>query len=186
MTKAEFRRTLRERLRAPDETRGEKSRAIAAFAAAHPALARSRCIALFSALPTEPDLSDLLKLERRRFCYPRVTGEQMDFVEVQTLGDLLASSWHPAIREPSSSITNVVSPAEIDLIFVPALAYSKDGHRLGQGGGFYDRYLPKLSSHAVKIGICFAMQIFDAVPGEAHDQNVDAIITEEGLIEPTV
>jgi 5-formyltetrahydrofolate cyclo-ligase len=69
-----------------------------------------------------------------------------------------------------------------DLIFVPGLAFSKDGHRLGRGAGFFDRLLASRAARAFKIGICFSFQLVDAVPTERHDIEMDMIVTDEGVL----
>ena len=70
---------------------------------------------------------------------------------------------------------------KLDLIFVPGVAFDIKKGRIGYGGGFYDRVLVK--TEAFKIGVAFSFQIFKKLPLEAHDQRVDVIITEKGLIE---
>jgi 5-formyltetrahydrofolate cyclo-ligase len=184
MTKAELRREMRTRLAALGPGRVEKSQAIVAALARHPSLAKRSqpgCIALFSPLPSEPDIELLWEGAPGRFCYPRVAGGALEFVEVEKIADLTPSSWHPQIREHSHAAARIVPPAEIDTILIPGLAFTKSGHRLGRGGGFYDRYLALLPSTSCKIGVCFALQLVEDLPFEPHDQRMNAIVTEEGL-----
>lgn len=183
MTKAELRREMRQRLQTLSETRTEKSRAISAAIAAHPAFARGNRIAMFSPLPSEPDIEWLWKEGARGFCYPRVVGQEVEFVDVQRLDDLAPAAWNPAVREPAFTTARIIPPAEIDLILVPGLAFTRDGRRLGRGGGFYDRFLAQLPARAVKLGVCFDRQVVEALPSEAHDQRMDAVMTESGLAE---
>jgi 5-formyltetrahydrofolate cyclo-ligase len=178
VTKADLRREMRARLRTLGESRAEKSRAIVAAIVAHPACARSGVIALFDPLPGEPDVGLLWEKGARDFCYPRVAGDEIEFLRVREPGDLAAAAWHPGIREPRLPEERIVAPAEIQLILVPGLAFTRDGHRLGRGGGFYDRYLAKLPPGTVKIGVCFEMQIVTAIAPESHDVRVDSVITE--------
>ena len=65
-----------------------------------------------------------------------------------------------------------------DLVLVPGLAFSRAGHRLGRGGGFYDRFLSGRARNAHKLGICFASQLLDRIPIEEHDAVLDAVITD--------
>lgn len=65
-----------------------------------------------------------------------------------------------------------------DVIFMPLLAFDHQGHRLGQGGGYYDRYLSAHSS-CRKIGFAWSVQRVDKVPVEPHDQKLDAVVTEQ-------
>src|SRR6266403_507620 len=60
-------------------------------------------------------------------------------------------------------------PEVIDLILVPGLAFSKDRHRLGRGGGFFDRLLAGRAAQAFKLGICFSFQVLESVPTDSHD-----------------
>jgi 5-formyltetrahydrofolate cyclo-ligase len=69
-------------------------------------------------------------------------------------------------------------PETIDLIIVPGLAFSKDRHRLGRGGGFFDRLLAGPAKDAFKLGICFSFQLLDQIPIEGHDVVMDAVATD--------
>lgn len=173
---------MRTRLAALGDARKAKSKAIVSALARHPALKGGRPIALYSPIPTEPDIEPLWDAVTARFCYPRVKDGRMEFVEVEKLDHLTISQWHPHIREHSSAEARVISPEEIGAILVPGLAFTKTGQRLGRGGGFYDRYLASLPGHTTKIGICFALQIVKTLPTEAHDQQMNAVVTEDGLL----
>lgn len=86
------------------------------------------------------------------------------------------------ILSPLPLPKNSILPEEIDLIFVPAVAFDVLGNRLGQGGGYYDRFLPKCKN-AVKIGVCFSCQISENfLPADKFDEKVDFIISEKGII----
>jgi 5-formyltetrahydrofolate cyclo-ligase len=73
-------------------------------------------------------------------------------------------------------------PDTIDLILVPGVAFSKDRHRLGRGGGFFDRLLGARGANAFKLGICFSFQIVDTMPAEPHDVVMDAVVTESATL----
>ena len=88
------------------------------------------------------------------------------------------------IREPKKDPYNELNVEDIDILIVPAVAYDKDCYRLGYGGGFYDRFLENLRKDAVTIGIAFDLQIFDEVPKEAHDAQLDYIVTESRILTP--
>ena len=181
MTKDELRREMRRRLRTLDG-RTEKSRAITEAVVAHPAFVRSARVALFAPLPSEPDIEALWEEGSRSFCYPRVVGSEIEFVEVRSLADLTPSPWHPGVREVACHEARIIVPSELGLILVPGLAFTRDGHRLGRGGGFYDRFLSRLPASTSKLGVCFDRQIVESLPAESHDQLVDAVATESGLI----
>ncbi|MEP6673273.1 MAG: 5-formyltetrahydrofolate cyclo-ligase [Chthoniobacter sp.] len=183
MTKAELRREMRTRLAALGPARAVQSRAIVAALARPLVQAGSGWIALFSPMPSEPDIELLWESAPGRFCYPRIAQSGMEFVEVEQLADLTVSAWHPHIREHRLAEARLVPPVDIGAILVPGLAFTKDGHRLGRGGGFYDRYLAALPATTHKIGVCFALQLVETLPIEPHDQRMDAVVTEEGLEE---
>ncbi len=85
------------------------------------------------------------------------------------------------IREP---LGPTADPSEIDVVLVPGLAFSAEGHRLGQGGGFYDKFLPLLRPQCLTIGVCFHEQVVPHVPGEEHDLAVDCVVTDRGPLGP--
>jgi len=69
-------------------------------------------------------------------------------------------------------------PATIDLVVVPGVAFTAAGHRLGQGGGWYDRFLTGLRPGVARIGVCFAECLVDELPTEDHDVVMDLVITD--------
>lgn len=69
---------------------------------------------------------------------------------------------------------------DVDLVIVPAIAVSLFGHRVGYGGGYYDRFLKSI--HVQKIAFAFEYQVFDNIETEEHDERVDKIITERRII----
>jgi 5-formyltetrahydrofolate cyclo-ligase len=85
----------------------------------------------------------------------------------------------PEILIPQSPKDGLQLPEQIDLVLVPGLAFSKDRHRLGRGGGFFDRLLAGRAKNAFKLAICFSFQLVDAIPTEEHDVKVDAVVTEK-------
>jgi 5-formyltetrahydrofolate cyclo-ligase len=91
-----------------------------------------------------------------------------------------AMTVHPyGVSQPLSD-AEVVTPS---VLLVPLLAFDAQGWRLGYGGGYYDRTLAALRSAGVvtAIGIAYDGQRIAAVPHDAHDQRLDAVLTETGL-----
>ena len=84
----------------------------------------------------------------------------------------------PEIIIPQSPKDGIALPEQIDLVLVPGLAFSKNRHRLGRGGGYFDRLLSDRAKNAFKLGICFGFQVVDAIPTEEHDVIVNAVATE--------
>ena len=139
----------------------------------------------YLAMPGEADPAGAIAMWRMRgvrVAAPRVNWREksMEAALLGTAGGELVESRF-GLREPGPGAP-VVSIDEIGLVIVPALAYSRTGERLGRGGGFYDRFLARLSPGAVTVGLVLSCQIVDEVPSEAHDQNVGIVITEDGPV----
>jgi 5-formyltetrahydrofolate cyclo-ligase len=72
-------------------------------------------------------------------------------------------------------------PADnFDVILVPCLAFDDERHRLGWGGGWYDRFLAR-QPNALKIGLAYQDSFITALPQEPHDIKLDMIITEDSV-----
>ena len=110
-------------------------------------------------------------------------------VTVERARPLRFQAWRPGealatgrygIREPLPSACDV-SP---DVLFVPLAAYDRRGFRLGYGAGYYDSSLEALRRQktVVAVGVAFSIQEVESVPTESHDQRLDAVITEQGLM----
>ena len=71
-----------------------------------------------------------------------------------------------------------------DILFVPLVAFDKELNRLGYGGGFYDRYIQKISKikKIVKVGLAFSFQKLKTIPSDKHDKKLDIIITEKDIV----
>jgi 5-formyltetrahydrofolate cyclo-ligase len=86
------------------------------------------------------------------------------------------------VQEPITKIRNEAVPEDLDLIIVPGACFTRDGYRIGYGGGYYDSFLAKHSAGALKVGFCYDRFIVDSIPVEEHDVPVDIIITENEII----
>lgn len=89
------------------------------------------------------------------------------------------------ILEPKKNNLKKVEPSEIDLVVVPGVVFNTDGHRIGYGAGYYDRFLKKLRSGCVKVGVAFEIQVLTQIPVDKHDVPVEILITENGIITTT-
>ncbi|WP_336390904.1 5-formyltetrahydrofolate cyclo-ligase [Paracoccus aestuarii] len=72
------------------------------------------------------------------------------------------------------------------MVIVPLAGYDAAGHRLGYGGGFYDRTLQALRARGpvTAIGLAFACQQVGAIPAGPHDQPLDLVVTDRGIVTP--
>lgn len=102
----------------------------------------------------------------------------MEACEIDTMKDL--SPGRHGILEPRDT-TYVISPDAIDVAFIPCVAYTREGFRLGYGGGFYDRYLPRGSFK--RILVSFSEMEVDSLPKDTFDEKVHGILTEKGYME---
>ncbi len=102
---------------------------------------------------------------------------QMEFYKWYKNDPLLINKY--GIPEPET--TNRVYP---DILFIPLVAFDKKLNRLGYGGGFYDRYIQKISKKkkVVKVGLAFSFQKLKKIPVNKHDKKLDIIITEKDTI----
>lgn len=141
----------------------------------------SRTLALYSPINNEVR-TDLLFLTARndgkRVCFPRVCGERLQFVLVDSAEDLSAGTF--GVCEPVAGA--LVAAEEIDLLVVPGVAFDRSGHRLGYGKGFYDRELAACADSVSAVGLGYEFQLCQRLPAEEHDQPLDFIATETALI----
>jgi len=84
------------------------------------------------------------------------------------------------IHEPSKG--EIVSPEDIEIVFVPGVAFDRLGGRMGYGKGYYDRFLAE--TDLIKIGVCYEFQVSGhPLPTESHDIEMDYLLTEKNLYE---
>ncbi|ADQ15059.1 5-formyltetrahydrofolate cyclo-ligase [Halanaerobium hydrogeniformans] len=86
------------------------------------------------------------------------------------------------VQEPKRELRNKAVPDDLDIIIVPGAVYTKDGYRIGYGGGYYDKFLAEHGQNALKVAFCYDYFIIDDFPVEDHDIAVDLIITENQII----
>lgn len=138
-------------------------------------------VAGFRALTHEPKLDPLFR-EPRRFCFPRsLEGGEMKFYELERPSDPESfTKGRFGILEPKEG--KLVSAAEIDICYIPLVAFDSLGYRLGQGQGYYDRFLREFEG--LRIGVGFSWQESTApLPIENHDERLHQVITEKGIRE---
>jgi 5-formyltetrahydrofolate cyclo-ligase len=88
------------------------------------------------------------------------------------------------IREPKPDVTAIALPAQLDVIFMPLVAFDTQGQRLGMGGGFYDRTLaalPKTSQKPLLVGLAHQCQQVAAIPTEPWDVPLPLVLTPQQL-----
>lgn len=114
----------------------------------------------------------------KKVAVPRVDGDGiMHFYYLRSLKDLEPGAF--GIMEPRADC-RICEPEE-GLLLMPGVAFDEQGHRVGYGGGYYDRYLEK-HPHLIHIALAFEFQIFPEVPSEKHDICPDLIVTENRIL----
>jgi len=84
------------------------------------------------------------------------------------------------LLQPSEPMLPVDVLPSVGVVAVPALAVDRQGHRLGRGGGYFDRALAGVASSSV-VAVVFDDEVLDEVPVEEHDRGVGAALTPSGL-----
>ena len=170
MTKQELRRHIRT-LKQQDLTGGHTPCEVCVTS--H--LASSHTILLYNALPDEVPtqaLMDELVAQGKTVLLPCVINDtDMELRRYTGPQDLQPGSF--GILEPTGELFTDYDA--IDVAIVPGMAFDAEGHRLGRGKGYYDRFLSRVP-HLYKIGLCFSWQLVDHVPCDEHDIKMDEVI----------
>ena len=131
---------------------------------------QAKNVMIFYPLEYEIDLLKLLEDKTKKFYLPRIEGNELLCCSY-SCGDELCESCFKT-KEP---LTEANEKCIIELVIVPALAVDKNNYRLGDGGGFYDRFLKDLN--AKKIACVSSKFFIDSVFAENHDIKIDKVIT---------
>ena len=135
--------------------------------------------------------SELETLELIRLCLSQGKRVAVPLVDASTVSMIplliqdpekdLVSGYY-GIPEPDPQKSLRVAAREIDAAVIPGSVFDIQGGRLGYGGGYYDRFLVNDAPQAKRIGLAFEMQVVEKVPVEPHDQPLDILITEKGIV----
>lgn len=151
-----------------------------------PAFKNARHIAVYNPVGSEArfirNLNHLYDIGGFVVGFPIVrTDEEMDFASFEVHDD------RTILENPLRIVTafdesRIIDPAQFDIVLVPGLAFDKHGNRLGQGKGYYDRFLPKLRGDCLVVGIAFDEQVIDDVAHDDTDARVGYIVTPTRVI----
>ena len=114
--------------------------------------------------------------DNKNVAAPKVYGDIMHFHKINSLSDLNPGSF--GILEPETG--DFYEPAE-GIIIVPGIAFDKMGHRVGYGGGYYDKFLEK-NNGLLSIAFAYDFQVTDYITCEEYDKNPDILITPDNII----
>lgn len=123
-------------------------------------------------------LIDKLVSQKKEVYLPRFDEGEKAYLFVKFSGWKELEAGYYGILQPKDNKETDVQ--NIDVIFIPGVAFDKSGVRLGWGTGTYDQLL--IGSRSLKIGLCYDFQIADSMPKEDHDIKVDLIVTEKRVI----
>jgi 5-formyltetrahydrofolate cyclo-ligase len=181
-------RAVRSRIRAERKLRSAVQRAADAEALSIvvqelPEIVRARCVALYAAMPTEPETEPLRRALRAagvRVLLPIVLDDgQLDWADDD--GGELRDPARLGGPEPTGPQLGADGVRLAQVVLIPALAVDTLGNRLGQGAGYYDRTLPRLDPSVPVLAVVHDNEVLDAaiepIPAEPHDVPVDAVVT---------
>ena len=107
----------------------------------------------------------------KRVAVPKCYGDEMRFIYLEDLSQV--EKGYCGIPEPIAD--EPIAEDETALVLMPGLAFDPQGHRMGYGGGFYDKFLEKEPNHPT-IALCYEFQMLEHLETEAHDIPVDTVL----------
>lgn len=178
LDKKKLRAEIREKKRALTQQQIEaRSEVLAQKLFAHPLYRDAR--AIYGYLSYNEEVRTLPILRRaledgKRVAVPKVFGDTMRFLWLDDLSAIAPG--YCGIPEPVSDEPE--ADDETALVFMPGLAFDPQGHRLGYGGGFYDRFLAGQPQHPT-IALCYGFQMRESLETDAHDIPVDVVLWDD-------
>ena len=175
MDKAALRKQIREKKRAMTEAQiVEASARLGALFAASEAYQKARSI--YGYLPYNQEVRTVPMLERairdgKRVAVPKCYGDEMRFIWMEDLSRV--EKGYAGIPEPIED--GPVADDETALVLMPGLAFDPQGHRIGYGGGFYDRFLADEPGHPT-LALCYDFQMLPELETEEFDIPVDCVL----------
>ena len=175
MDKKELRRQIRDQKRAMTEAEiVEKSEKLGVLFAASPLYQNAKTI--YGYLPYNQEVRTTAMLEQaqrdgKRIAVPKILGDTMIFV---WLDDLTAvERGYSGIPEPIDLTPVADDPTA--LVLMPGMAFDREGHRCGYGGGFYDKFLASEPNHPT-LALCYDFQVLPHLDTEEFDIPVDCVL----------
>jgi len=146
---------------------------------------RASTVLFYVSFRSEVDTHGLMKAawdQGKRVAVPRVVreGNRLDLYVIESMDDLSPGAM--GILEPDPGRTKTCPTDEVNLIVIPGAVFDRKGHRIGYGGGYYDRLLARTPREAFRVGLAYGRQLVEEIPAESHDEKLDLVVTEDGLI----
>ncbi len=192
MQKRELRREIRNRLARLSASQKETRAAAITGILTRTSWWREASVVLaFLSMPDEMDTGPLIRAAMeagKQVGVPRIAGEELVFHRLGGSAARLNAGPY-GIPEPAPDLP-VISAESIRgrrvLVVTPGLAFDAGLNRLGRGKGFYDRFLGRLRGSGGggvrAVGVCFSEQLVEQVPVDGHDQPLDGLVTERGVL----
>jgi 5-formyltetrahydrofolate cyclo-ligase len=145
----------------------------------NPEFSGAQTVLAYQSCRQEPSLNYLFTHHNKQWGLPRCLDRDLQWHRWQPSQTLVSGSYGILEPDPGSPL---LSPQEIDLILVPAVALDRQGYRLGYGGGYYDRLrADPLWRKIPTVGIVFDFAYVERLPIDPWDVPVDAVCTELGI-----
>jgi len=170
-------RLLAVRARLSPEQRAAAGRAIRDAVLALPEAQMAGTVAAYYSVATEPDTRGLVYALWKRGTYVLLPvllpGGDLDWASYEGPDSLRVGP--RGLAEPAEPPRGVMGIASADLVLVPAVAVDRQGHRLGRGGGSYDRALTRVGGPVPTVALLYDGELLEQVPAGQHDQRVKLI-----------
>ena len=175
MDKKALRSQIREKKRAmtPEEIRVASEKLGQLFLSSD---AYRKAKTIYGYLPYNQEVRTTPMLEQaladgKRVAVPKVYGDEMKFIYLTDLSQV--ERGYAGIPEPIADGPTGDDPTA--LVLMPGMAFDKEGHRIGYGGGFYDKFLAEEPEHPT-LALCYAFQMVEHLETEDHDIPVDCVL----------
>lgn len=175
---------LQRRRKLSQETILAQSSKMAEHLFAWPSYQQAKNIMFFLSMSDEPNMMTMIEhawQQGKTVCIPHMRGQFaiMDAAIIKNMDSLVRGRFNLLVPDPAH--VTLMEPSCIDVIVVPAVAYDRQGNRLGMGAGYYDRFIAK-ATQAVLIGAIWSSQMVDALPVGQYDKPVQYLLREDGII----
>lgn len=136
-----------------------------------------------SEINTRVIMKEIIKRNKNLYIpYIDNVTKEMKLTLITDLNKDLVKGYYNILEPKDELRKNVVDNNIIDLVITPGVVFSKEKHRIGYGGGYYDRFYGNLKSNPLKVALAYDFQIVDEIPVEKFDIPVDVLITEKQII----
>ena len=138
---------------------------------------------------TKPQLLAEVEKGEKKIIVPYCTEDEngenkLGLWHMESLEEMVVGKWN--ILEPPKELwgnpEKEVTPEELDMIMVPGVGFDRDGGRMGNGQGYYDRTMEKVRPDCFLIALCYESQLFDNILVAPHDVYMDKVVTEKKYI----